>query len=73
MRRGLDSRKDLLYRLDIILSNMNDETAYSEWLTIGLPDGWTEDDLDMIARDDEEFFYMLKTFVAIFLQYMDAE
>ena len=73
MGRDLESRKELLRKLDDILANMNDETAFREWLTIGLPDGYIEDDLDMIARDDEEFFYMLKTFAAIFLQYMDAE
>ncbi len=73
MKKELETRKNLLYRLDNILAFMNDETAYSEWQTIGLPDGYTEDDLNMIARDDEEFFYMLKTFAAIFLQYMDAE
>jgi len=73
MERNLESRKNLLYRLDNILAFMNDENAFSDWLVLGLPDGWTEDDVDMIVKDDEEFYYMLKTFASIFLQYMDAE
>lgn len=73
MGRNLESRKELLRKIDDILANMNDENAFTEWTVLGLPDGWTENDLDMIAGDDEDFFYMLKTFAAIFLQYMDAE
>ena len=63
----------LLKVLHTIMLNMNDEEAYYHWTAIAVPDAFSEEDLEDIAEDDDEFQYVLRMFCAIFLQYCDAE
>jgi hypothetical protein len=40
---------------DYVCNVIGDEEAWSDWITIGVPDGATEDDYEFIAHDQDEW------------------
>ena len=45
-----------------MMSCVNDEDLQDEWLTLGVPDEPSEDDLEGIAEDPEEFAEIVHLF-----------
>lgn len=63
-------RKILLDTMDTYIRNViGDEDAIAEWITWGMPDGYTDDDLTEIAEDDLNFRVMADGFQRILFDY----
>ena len=50
---------------DYILNGIQDEDYHTIWLTLGVPDEATEEDLESIAEDAEEFAEIVHLFDSI--------
>lgn len=55
MKKNVETRKDLLKAMHLLMQHMNNEDAYYNWIVTGVPDCPSEDDFESIAEDDEEF------------------
>ena len=56
MNETIELRKDFLKQFDnYIINEIGDEELIDQWLMGGLPDGYTDEDLDFIANDDDEW------------------
>ena len=59
----IELRKDFLKQFDdYIINDIGDEEIIEQWLMGGLPDAWTEEDLDYIATDEEQWCYVCGLF-----------
>lgn len=63
-------RARLLYCMDYIMHNLNDEEALEDWLVMGPPDGLYQaseeppaGEYDGVAESDEDFFRMTGVFI----------
>ena len=56
MKETIELRKNFLKQFDhYIINEIGDEELIDQWLMGGLPDEYTEEDLDFIANDDDEW------------------
>lgn len=56
-------RMEFLKQFDYYIRNIiGDEEITEDWLMLGLPDGYDEEDLKEIALDDEEWLCMVQVF-----------
>lgn len=52
----IELRKNFLKQFDYyIINNIGDEEIIEQWLMCGLPNEYTEEDLDFIANNDDEW------------------
>ena len=49
--------------------HMNNESAYMDWIALGVPDEPNEDDFESIAESDEEFKDCTKWFLKVLANY----
>ena len=68
----IESRVELLQKLDSIMRNMNDEECYMTWI-LTVPDEATTEDFEDIAGDDEFFDEVLELFLRLFAWYKSTE
>ena len=69
-----EARIDTLkYMNHIIYDEIGDEGWFDWWLTEGIPDGSTEEDLKEIAEDNEDYADMVKTFFYLIKRYQETE
>lgn len=62
----IELRKDFLKQFDnYIINVIGDEAFIDLWLMCGLPDEYTEEDLDFIANDDVEWNNVVDLFSRI--------
>lgn len=56
-------RADFLYDFDkYIYENIGDDDIIDYWLTYGLPDGFSDKDLLMIAHNEDQWVEIVKAF-----------
>ena len=55
-------RENLLGGMDSYICDLGDESIWERWIANGVPDCATEDDLEWIARNEDEFAYVCKLF-----------
>lgn len=67
----LKGRIELVKAMNTIITCINDEDAYMEWIYI-VPDQATEDDFEFIAEDDEEFEDAVRAFGIICKEYLGS-
>ena len=53
--KNVQERFEALKSMNTIIKSMNDESAYSAWIWI-IPDGADDDELQEIAKEDDETF-----------------
>ena len=59
----IELRKEFLQKFDdYIINDIGDEEIIEQWLMGGLPDAWTEEDLEYIATDEEQWCYICGLF-----------
>lgn len=68
----IESRTELLQKLDSVMRNMNDEECYMTWI-LTVPDEATKEDFEDIAADDEFFTEVLNLFSELFDYYKKWE
>ena len=68
----IESRIELLKKLNEIMMCMNDEDCYFTWVLI-VPDEATDDDFQSIALDEESFNEVLDLFEKLFHRYRRYE
>ena len=68
----IESRIELLKKLNEIMMCMNDEDCYFTWILI-VPDEATDDDFQSIALDEESFNEVLDLFEKLFHRYRRYE
>lgn len=68
----IESRTELLQKLNSIMKNMNDERCYMAWI-LTVPDEATKEDFEDIAGDDEFFDEVLELFLRLFSWYKRTE
>ena len=68
----IESRVELLQKLDSIMRCMNDEECYMTWI-LTVPDEATKEDFEDIAGDDEFFDEVLELFLRLFAWYKSTE
>ena len=56
-------RMNILGGMNELVAEFGDEEVLENWITFGVPDAATEDDLQAIAEDDECFTDVCKHFV----------
>lgn len=62
----IELRKNFLKQFDnYIINEIGDEEIIEVWLMCGLPDKYTEEDLDFIANDDVEWHNVVDLFSRI--------
>ena len=62
----IELRKNFLKQFDnYIINVIGDEELIEAWLICGLPDEYTEEDLDFIANDDNEWNDVVNLFSRI--------
>lgn len=55
----------ILKQLDNCIKDFGDEEAWLEWITIGVPDEATEEQLKEIVEDEEAYEEILNAFIKI--------
>lgn len=68
----IESRVELLQKLDSIMRCMNDEECYFTWIYV-VPDEATKEDFEDIAADDKFFAEVLSLFSRLFNSYKEYE
>ncbi len=68
----IESRTELLQKLNSIMQCMNDEECYMTWIYV-VPDEATKEDFEDIASDDKFFDEVLELFLKLFKEYKYAE
>ena len=58
-------RMNLLGGMNAYVLELGDEELYDTWFAIGVPDEATEEDLESIALDDDEFTSVCSTFARL--------
>ena len=68
--KNANEKFETLKSMNIIIKNMNDESAYAAWVYI-IPDGADDDELMEIAEEDDESFKdACKLFAKLVKKYM---
>lgn len=65
-------KMNILGGMNEYILNLNDEDAIEPWLMCGVPDGATEDDLEYIAEDYEEWVDIVNLFARIVKKYVSS-
>ena len=66
MNETIELRKNFLKQFDnYIINVIGDEDFIEAWLMCGLPDEYTEEDLDFIAKNDAEWVSIVDLFSKI--------
>ena len=55
-------KMNLLGRMNAYVENLGDDDATDYWLTFGIPDGATEEDLEEFAKDNDIWVEMCRIF-----------
>lgn len=58
-------RMNILGGMNAFVSDLGDEDILENWITFGVPDAASEEDLQMIAEDDECFADVCEAFAKI--------
>lgn len=69
MKAYNNERADFVRSMNNIMTHMNDENAYIEWIAV-VPDGADEDDFKAIADDEELFDGVVYLFKDLMERYM---
>lgn len=65
-------KMNILGGMNEYILNLNDEDAIEPWLMCGVPDDATEDDLEYIADDYEEWVDIVNLFARIVKKYVTS-
>ena len=63
-------KMNLLGGMDTYIRNLNDERAYDAWSALGVPDDASEDDLEWIAENVDEWSDVCRIFGSIVSGYV---
>lgn len=66
------ARVKILKAMHEIISSLNDEEAYMDWIEIGVPDEPVDDDFRFIASDETSYKSVLDAFKRIYTEYADS-
>ena len=69
---NVKERVELLKAMNTIILNENDEDVGDYWFSVGIPDNPSEEDYEIIAKDDDDFLFICKEFM-IFMRNKDNE
>lgn len=63
----LNDRIKCLQNMDTAMKFINDEEngVYESWLSVGVPDGASDEDFEEIAKDDESYFETCELFAGL--------
>lgn len=64
-----NERADFVRSINNIMTHMNDENAYMEWIQV-VPDGATQEDFEAIADDEDLFDETVYLFKDLMERYM---
>lgn len=53
---------ELLKAMHSVMLGVDDESCYDTWIITGVPDCPSEEDFEFIAKDKEEFEYVVNLF-----------
>ena len=62
-------KMNILGGMNELVAELGDEEVLENWITFGVPDAATEDDLQAIAEDDECFTDVCEYFVKLLKKY----
>ena len=62
-------RMNILGGMNELVAELRDEEVLENWITFGVPDAATEDELKEIAEDDDCFIDICKYFIKLFKKY----
>lgn len=66
-------KMNILGGMNEYIRNLNDEEVIEVWLMCGIPDGATEEDLEEIADDFDEWKEMVALFCKLTEKYVKSE
>ena len=66
-----NTRGDMLYGMEQIIRSINDESYIMTWLSLGVPDGSSKEDIYEMAQDEETFKYCFSVFLNIMSRVAD--
>ena len=61
----INGRMVTLKRMHEVMQNINDESYYMDWITMGVPDEPCDEDFEYIAENDEEYEDCVRIFVSL--------
>ena len=62
-------RMNILGGMNELVAELGDEEVLENWITFGVPDAATEDELKEIAEDDDCFIDICKYFIKLLKKY----
>lgn len=65
-----EERKEVLRSMHHLISELNNENAYLEWISVAVPDCPSDDDYEFIAEDEDCFVEAINAFKYIWDKYI---
>lgn len=65
-----EERTEVLRSMHYLISELNNENAYLEWISVAVPDCPSDDDYEFIAEDEDCFVTTVNAFKRIWKTYI---